>query len=302
MAVNHKDGPLAFCPGEFGEWSAGEALFHVIPAPLEKSVSYGGGTSRGPDAILVASDELEAIYLDQIPGEKGIFVKQAIDASLNTDSFLKELSSSVSDSLKSGKIPLTLGGEHTITYGAYAGVKDAFVDEPVGIIQIDAHADLRPEYLGDPWSHACVIRRIHEQWQTPVLQLGIRGISKVEKAYRLDHTDTIAWIDAPELWRNGIPDSLLPEGFPQKVYITFDVDGLDASLMPATGTPSPGGLFWHQVEEIYAVVAASGRTVVGCDVVELAPIADFHAPDFTAAVATYALMALCEKCADTAGL
>lgn len=278
----------AFCPSEFGNPSAEEALFHIIPAPLEKSVSYGSGTSQGPEAILTASDELEPVYLGEVPGEAGVYVKHQISNGLSTREFLAELSQSVSASVALGKIPVVLGGEHTVTFGAMAGVMDHYENEKVGLIQIDAHADLRDEYHDNPDSHACVIRRIHEKWTTPILQLGIRGISKEEVQYREENRETIFWKDAPQIWKEGIDHSLIPDGFPEKIYLTFDVDGLDASLMPATGTPSPGGLFWHQIEEIFSVIRASGRTVVGFDVVELAPLKGFHAPDFTAAVATYA--------------
>jgi agmatinase len=291
-ASNEADNSLAFCPSEFGRPTAAEALFHIIPAPLEKTVSYGAGTTHGPEAILRASDELEPVYLGDVPGFHGAFVKETIPNSLPTNEFFEALASSVSEAVSAQKVPIILGGEHALTFGAFSGMMRHYSNNEIGIIQIDAHADLRDEYHGDPSSHACVMRRIHEKWQTSILQIGVRGISLEEHTYRHKNSDTIYCVDAPEVWKNGLSESLIPDNFPQKVYLTFDVDGLDASLMPATGTPSPGGLFWHQIEQIFSIIRSSGRQLVGFDVVELAPIPDFSSPDFTTAVAVYAGMHL----------
>lgn len=286
------DSPAGFCTSEFPPQPFGQAHYHIIPAPLERSVSYGSGTRQGPTAILHASEELEAIYLGRQPGLAGIHLKPTIDPDLPTAAFLDQLSESVVETVRAGSIPITLGGEHTISLGAYRGIKAHYPDEPIGIVQIDAHADLRAEYEGDPLSHACVMRRIHEQYHAPLLQLGVRGISVEEDAYRKAHHQTIFWQDAPTIWQTGLPTSILPPDFPEKIYLTFDVDGLDASLMPATGTPSPGGLFWHQIEDIFRQLRDTTHQIVGIDVVELAPIDGHHSPDFTSAVAVYAAMDL----------
>lgn len=288
-----RESSLGFCNCEFGHIPNEESLFRVIPAPLEKSVSYGGGTKAGPEAILAASEELEPVYLGTVPGEAGIEVAPPVNCDLECQSVLDQIGLEVFRSLDTKKVPIVLGGEHTVTYGAYSGIKRFFSNDDIGIIQIDAHADLRDQYQGNPLSHACVMRRISEQWNPRIHQIGVRGISKEEFDFRNSHPH-ITFQDAPELWKQGLSKPFLPDDFPAKVYLTFDVDGLDASLMPSTGTPSPGGLFWHQVETILEELVRD-RELIGFDLVELAPCPQFNSPDFTAAVAVYAGMwAVCE--------
>ncbi len=310
----------AFCPLEFGIREPDNCLFHVIPAPLERSVSYGSGASRGPEAILRAAEELEPVYLGAQPGEAGGFVHPFLDCSANrpVPEVLRDLADQTRDCLTQGRVPIILGGEHTVTLGAVTGALEALrgvtagglrggdVDVTttaarlrggeaagdgvpgLGVLQLDAHADLRDSYNGDRYSHGSVMRRIHEQFGVPIHQLGIRGLAVEEVEYR--EAQGITFVDAPTLHRQGLPNPILPESFPANVYLTFDIDVLDASLMPATGTPSPGGLFWHQIEGILELVYQSGRRLVGFDVVELAPMAGFHSADFIGAVAVYAGM------------
>ena len=284
-----------FCPSEFGVRAEADCLFHVVPVALEASVSYGGGTADGPDAILVAADELEAVYLGTQPGLAGVHIAQAVHCGrgVAVEDSLVELAKRVAVLLQAGRVPVVLGGEHTVTFGALVGVAEAMGVRAFGVVQFDAHADLRNEYGGDPMSHACVMRRAHEKLGMPVYQVGVRGISPEEVEYREAHGT--GFVDGHEIGREGVPDVLLPEDFPEDVYVTFDIDALDASLMPATGTPSPGGLFWHHVTELLEKVAGGGengkrRRIVGFDVVELAPMDGFHAADFTAASVVYALM------------
>lgn len=278
----------AFCPLEFGVRQASDCLFHFFPVPLERTVSYGGGASGGPDAILLAAEELEPVYLGTQPGEAGGFVHPPIDCDPDApvEIALKQLADQTEVAVRDGRVPVTLGGEHTVTLGSATGLKQAGLD--FGIVQIDAHADLRDSYGGTPYSHGCVMRRIHERFAPPILQIGVRGLCLEDIRYRRDHG--IAHIDGPDLHRHGLPSPLIPDDFPESIYLTFDIDGLDASLMPATGTPSPGGLFWHQVEEILAAIVESGRRIVGFDVVELAPIPGLHSADFVSAVSVYACM------------
>lgn len=156
------------------------------------------------------------------------------------------------------------------------------------MIQFDAHADLRDTYEGDKMSHACVMRRAVEMG-LPLLQIGVRALSVEEVELRRELK--IPHHDGERLGRNGLPAQLIPDGFPEKVYITFDVDGLDPSIMPATGTPVPGGLTWWQAMECLEQITADCE-VIGFDVVELAPIANLHAADFTAAGLVYNLMGM----------
>jgi agmatinase len=180
-----------------------------------------------------------------------------------------------------------LGGEHTITYGALDALKEAHGE--FGIVQFDAHADLRDSYAGNTWSHACVMRRAVENLKLPLAQFGVRALCAEEDNFRRQHG--IITHDAAKLARNGLPAQPFSNDFPEKIYITFDIDALDASLMPATGTPVPGGLGWYQALDLVALVLR-GRRAIGFDVVEFAPIAGLHAPNFTAAQLVYSLMGL----------
>ena len=265
------------------------ALFEVIPCPLEKTVSYGSGTGAGPSALLEASQELERFDGKGFPIEKGIITTDPIDCSLTIEEVMHNLRRATRDSVTAGRVPVTLGGEHSLSYAAVMGVVDA-LEHPVGIIQIDAHADLRVAYQGHKHSHASVMHLCAVEEKLPLMQLGIRALCIEEHESRLA-TPHIHHVDAEALVTGSINAFDLPDDFPQDVYITFDVDGLDPSIMPATGTPVPGGLSYYQSLNLVAH-ALKGRRCVGMDVVELAPIDGQWAWDFTAANLTYRLMAL----------
>ncbi len=259
------------------------ALFHVIPVPYENSVSYGTGTAEGPAAILDASAQLELFTGFNVPAKEGIYTAPPVDCTGQCREVLERISAAVKNTLTLGKIPVVLGGEHTVTCGVIPAIQEHFTD--FGVIQFDAHADLRDSYEGSKFSHACVMRRIHEQ-NIPIFQLGTRSYSLEEHTYREKHK--IPFRDSEDIHKNG--HSLqLPADFPEKVFITFDIDGLDSAIMPATGTPVPGGLSWYQamwlIEEIMAT-----RTCIGFDVVEFAPIHQFHGYSFAAAQLVYNMM------------
>jgi agmatinase len=186
-----------------------------------------------------------------------------------------------------GGIPVTLGGEHSLTFGAVTGVSRA-LGRPVGIIQIDAHADLRIAYQNEPHSHASVMNLLVNDGHR-LAQFGVRALCAQESQSRIDNA--VFFVDGEDLVVNNTHAVALPDDFPNDVYISFDVDGLDPSIMPATGTPVPGGLGFYQSIHLVAN-AIKGRNVVGIDVVELAPIGDAEAWDFTAAQLTYRLMTL----------
>jgi agmatinase len=268
-----------FLESEIPDLPPEACLFHVIPAPYEKTVSYGSGTAKGPEAILEASYQLEAYDGISCPCEQGIHTHKPQYS-------LEFIEREVSTVLKLRKIPVMLGGEHTVTYAALKALKDA--GEEFGIVQFDAHADLRDTYDGDKFSHACVMRRAVDM-DIPLFQIGVRSLSipEVELRKRLD----IPHLDGYDIGRDGIPEILLPEGFPEKVYVTFDVDGLDPSIMPSTGTPEPGGLDWFQTFQCLEQIVAE-KSVIGCDFVELAPIKKLHAPDFLVARLIYNFMGM----------
>lgn len=260
------------------------ALFHIIPAPYEESVSYGTGTANGPRAILEASAQLELFDGRLIPADSGIHTAVPVDCTGSPPLVLSRIEAAVGRCLAVGKCPVVLGGEHTVTSGAIAALRQAH--DRFGVIQFDAHADLRDSYQGSPFSHACVMRRVAEQG-IPILQLGTRSYCLEEQRFRRDHG--IAYYDAEAIWRQGIETVTLPADFPDMVYITFDVDGFDAAVMPATGTPVPGGLSWYQALWLIERIMAE-RVCVGFDVVEFAPLAGLHGAAFTAAQLTYAIM------------
>lgn len=278
-----------FLEDELDALAPEEALFHVIPAPLEQTVSYGGGTGEGPSAILRASSQLELFDGVSNPSEHGIWTAPPVDTAGALEAVVGRIQGAVGRSLDLGKLPVVLGGEHTVTVGALAACRKAH--GPIGVVQIDAHADLRDRYEGSPLSHACVMRRACDMGHA-VFQAGVRSLSLPEVAFRESHP--VHHLDALDIATGGIPEALLPEGFPERIWLTLDVDGLDPSVMPATGTPEPGGLFWYQCRELIEK-AVAGRQVVGFDVVELAPVAGLHFPDFTAARLVYDTMGIISR-------
>jgi agmatinase len=268
------------------------ARFHILPVPYEKTVSYGNGTAHGPAAILAASGQLERWDGASDPGAEGIYTWPAIDCDGAPESVIGLIAAAVAKILALGKLPVVLGGEHTVTWGVVQGYLQAGIRD-FGMVQIDAHADLRDAYEGDPLSHASVMRRIVEAG-IPLVQLGIRAFCEEEIAARKKHG--VVAHDAVELVPRNIDHVELPAGFPSNVFFTVDVDGIDPSVLPATGTPVPGGLGWYQTLALFESVARQ-RRIIGFDIMEFAPIAGFHAFDFAAALLTYKLMGIVQRCA-----
>lgn len=271
-----------------------QALFHLIPVPYEKTVSYGGGTAEGPQAIIEASDQLETFdQLGSEPCRAGIYTYDAPDCRGEPGDVLQRIRALTKKAAQLGKLPFVLGGEHTVSYGAVMGVVDAFPGERIGIVQFDAHADLRESYEGSIWSHACVMKRLVDEG-LPLMQLGVRALSLDEQGVRDQFPGQIHYLDARDLCRNPQHSFDLPEYFPEKVYITVDIDGLDGAIMPATGTPVPGGIGWWQCLDLLTCVAKQ-RRVVGLDLVEYAPIRGLHVYDFTAADLAYKMMGIVQR-------
>ncbi len=261
-----------------------KALFHVIPVPYEKTVSYGGGAGQGPEAILAASAQLELFDGKSIPADFGIFTSPAVDCSGKAADSLANIGKAVTHCLSLNKIPVVLGGEHTVT----TPVVESLLKKHgrIGVVHFDAHADLRDSYEGSPWSHACVMKRLFDL-DVPLLQLGTRSYSYEEHCFRQEKG--ICCHDAEDIFRNGVEAVQLPSGFPDCIYVSFDIDCLDPSLIPATGTPVPGGLTWYQVMWLLEKVMKE-RVCVGFDVVELAPIAGLHGASYAAAQLVYNIM------------
>lgn len=284
----------AFLASEYEPASPERAAFWIIPCPLEKSVSYGWGTADGPNAILNASLQLEAIENGLAPGRGGFHTTRPVNCDGSMEAVLCRIEAAVERALEHGAIPVLLGGEHTVTLGALRAmaIHARTKGQKLGVVQFDAHADLRDSYEGSRLSHATVMRRVVEELELPLAQFAVREISpeEIEVREKLGLTH----YDAFFLARVGLPEKPLPEDFPENIYISFDVDGLDSSLMPATGTPSPGGLNWRETHFILEK-CAEGHKIVGLDVVELAPIAGLHHADYTAARLAHLLMALAQN-------
>ncbi len=264
-----------------------DARFRIIPVPLERTVSYGSGTANGPAAIIAASNELERITNAIEPCAHGIVTEPPLDCTGPLPDVMDRLAQRTRSATAAGKIPVTLGGEHSLSYGAVTGVARA-LGRPLGLIQIDAHADLRIAYQGEKHSHASVMHLLAETG-IRLAQFGVRALCQQEIDNRTRHD--VFYRDAEDLVTGNIHAIDLPDDFPEHVYVSFDVDGLDPSQMPATGTPVPGGLGYYQALHLVEH-ALKGRKCVGLDVVELAPDGN-AAWDFTAAQITYRLMAAC---------
>jgi agmatinase len=280
-----------FLSSEIPNGPAANSPFHIIPAPLEKTVSYHGGDSQGPGAILQASDELETLACGHEAAKLGIHTQPEVDPSLDSAAFLAQLQGRVQKALKTGAFPLTLGGEHSLSFAPIAACA-AHSTESIGVIQIDAHCDLRQAYQGNPYSHASVMYRVVEELGLPVWQLGTRAYAREEAQYR-DEKE-IQFLDAAQLYHLGKGALPLPKSFPKKVYLSVDVDGFDPSVFPSTGTPVPGGIGWHQGME-YLEKIFHHFEVVGADVVELAPNPAQPYADFAAAQLVYNLISLKAK-------
>ncbi len=269
-------------------FSSAKAL--ILPVPYEATTSYGGGTGMGPRAILEASRyvELWDQELGRDPSTVGIHTLPAIELTrAGPTAAMGELETAYRRLLDVAgeRFPVMLGGEHSISAPAIRAVA-ARHPERLHVLQLDAHADLRESYEGTPASHASAMRRVLDV--ADVVGVGIRGISEEEVALA-ERVDGVELIYADDMWRNDewMDRALAALGDP--VYLTFDVDYFDPSLVPATGTPEPGGGDWYRTLQFLRRVFTE-RRVVACDVVELAPIPGFPGPDFLVAKLIYKLL------------
>jgi len=258
------------------------AKFQIVPCPMEKTVSYGSGTCLGPNAILQASQELERSPICK----PGVFTQAPIDCSVDHKTCLLELQKRNERIVTEGHFPVILGGEHSLTWAAVKGVSEA-IGQKIGIVQVDAHADLRDSYQGRVHSHASVMNLLVQDGHR-LASIGVRAICEEEKKTRKKYS--VFFQDAGELVRANVSSIDLPSDFPELVYLSFDLDGLDPSVIPAVGTPVPGGLGYYQSIDLVKS-ALKGRTCVGMDLVELSPNqADIVSP-FTAASLVQELLA-----------
>ncbi len=276
-----------FLGSEIEQPDPAQARFHVLPIPFERTVSYGGGTGQGPAAIIEASEQLETWDGYSNPSALGIYTHPAVDCSVATPDVMANIASATRAIVEQGGLVVGLGGEHSVTWGVLKGYLDAGVRD-FGIVQIDAHADLRDAYEGDPHSHASVMRLAVEAG-LPLFQLGVRAYCEEEMQAR--KTFGVRHLDADVLVPQNINSIQLPADFPDKVFFTLDIDGMDPSIFPSTGTPVPGGLGWYQTLGLFESVARQ-RQIIGFDVLEFAPIPGFHAYEFAASQLVYKLMGI----------
>ncbi len=289
MTYSSDDYPI-FLGSEIEQPVADKAAFQILPVPYEKTVSYGGGTAKGPSAILKASWQLEEWDGKSKPCDSGIYTCPPVDCSVSPAQVIDNIAAATAKIVADGAMPIVFGGEHTVTYGVAKGLRDAGYDD-FGIVQIDAHADLREAYEGDELSHASVMKRVVDLG-IPLYQLGIRAFCEEEMQIRQQHG--VYFQDADEIVPTNIQEIQLPDDFPEKVFFTLDIDGMDPSVFPSTGTPVPGGLGWYQTLNLFESVAKQ-RTIIGFDIMEFAPIQGFHAYDFAAALLTYKMMGIVER-------
>lgn len=280
-------GFLGLSPEEAGDLGAAKAV--VIPFGLEATVCRGRGTGAGPEAIIAASpflDFFDEEFWFEPYRRYGVATLDAPPPAAGIGDALGQIATLTEGVLAAGKFPFILGGEHALTAGAIGPFVRRWPD--LTILHFDAHADLRESYEGSRYSHACALRRTLDYPGVKLISVGIRCFSAEEAAFydANRHRVTIHWGREKSRWR--VEDIVAPlRGRP--VYVSFDVDGLDPSVMPATGTPEPGGPLFYEVCDILRAAAEAG-TVVGADLVEFAPIAGQTAWDITAARLAYKMM------------
>tara|TARA_B100001121_G_scaffold58077_1_gene51247 strand:+ start:2216 stop:3097 length:882 start_codon:yes stop_codon:yes gene_type:complete len=261
----------------------------VVPFGLEKTVSYGGGTKNGPKEIIKASHQVELFdeELNKEPyKEIGIKTLKPFKIKNKLAEALDQLSLINNTILLNRKFPLILGGEHSITPGSIKPFTKKFKD--LTLLHFDAHADLRESYKGEKFSHASAIKRCLDFKNVNVVSIGIRNLSKSEMNFYSKNRKRIKifWAKDKSNWNT---NNLFASLKNKNVYITFDVDGFDSSIMPATGTPEPGGLFWEEVLQIIKKTCQISN-VVGADINELSPIKNFDSYNFLVAKLAYKIL------------
>ncbi len=263
---------------QFTSWNASRIA--VLPIPYDKTSTWNKGADKGPFAVIDASPALELydIETDFEVFRQGIYTSPSLVTDPSPEKMVREVEERVSKLMDAGKFVIVLGGEHSVSIGSIRAHSKRIKD--LCVLQLDAHSDLRDEYEGSKYNHACVMARVKES--CPAVQVGIRSMC-VEEKDSLDSENVFFAKDmiSDKKWTDNVLDRLLPN-----VYVTIDLDVFDPSVMSATGTPEPGGLGWYDVVKLLRAVAEK-RTVVGFDCVELCPDKSNRAPDFTAAKLIY---------------
>jgi agmatinase len=278
--------PMAFGGAMPSMRSFDDSRVVILPVPVDRTTSYVSGTRNGPREILEASSHME-LWDEEVSADVhgvGIYTLPAMELPFGEMApLMDEIRRVAGEILARDKFLVTLGGEHSITPPLVAAAAARY--KGLSVLQIDAHADLRDCYMGTPHNHACAMRRSLEY--AHVTQVGIRSMS-TEEAEAAPRLNTKIFYDAlmrrdPQ-WIDRVVDTLS-----DPIYVTIDVDGLDPAIMPATGTPEPGGLSWYEILALLRATIAR-KTVVACDVVELSPVPGLMAPNFLCAKLIYKIL------------
>lgn len=272
---------FGYLPEEYsGEDSAGVA---IIPVAYDGTSTWMKGADEGPTAIIEASANMELydIETDSEVYKKGIFTEEVIAGDVSTTEMIAAVKEAVQYHLEKEKFTVVIGGEHSVSIGAIQAYAENFKN--LTVLQLDAHADLREQYNGSKYNHACVMARVKEV--CPIVQVGIRSMDSSEKA-SMDQSRVFL---AEHIYGNTDWIKKVISKLTDNVYITIDLDVLDPSIMPSTGTPEPGGLFWYDVLALLRSICEK-KNVVGFDIVELCPDDKNKASDFLAAKLIYKLL------------
>lgn len=264
-------------------YSYDDSKIIIVPVPYDETSTYMRGSDKGPEAILEASPNLEFFDVETMSEAHlhGIFTASPITEKSTPEKLTEAVYKSISGLLREGKFPVIIGGNHTVPIGAFRAYSEEYKD--LTILQLDAHSDLRPEYEGSRLNHACAMSRAREY--APVIQVGIRSMSK----------DELPWLDkermffAHDLYTDKSLYRKALDMITRNVYLTIDLDVLDPSLMPSTGTPEPGGPHYNELMNFLKEVIRT-RNLVGFDIVELCPNPSNKAPDFVAAKMIYQIL------------
>lgn len=272
---------FADIPDEHASYERAQIV--VLPVPYDETSTWIKGADKGPDAIITASCNMELydIETDSQVYERGIFLARPIHHRNDPKRMVNAVYEKVKHYIDEDKFLVLLGGEHSVTIGSVIAFAERFNE--LCVLQLDAHTDLRHEYLNSIYNHACVMARVREL--CPVIQVGIRSMDITETAFLVKESLFLAESIVNRVdWMEKVVSRLS-----KNVYITIDLDVFDPSIMPSTGTPEPGGLLWYQVIDLLRLVATK-RHIVGFDVVELCPNEINKAPDFLAAKLIYKLL------------
>lgn len=260
-----------------------KAKIVLIPVPYDGTSTWGKGADKGPNAFLEASENMELydIETDTEVYKQGIYLADEILENRSPESMVDTVHKVTKEYIKRNKFVALIGGEHSISIGSIRAFNECF--ENLSVLHIDAHADLRKTYQGTQYNHACAVHEASQQ--TNLVQVGIRSMDAIEKTYMdPDKTFFAHEMLSNEYWMDNVIDQLS-----DNVFITFDLDALDPSIMPSTGTPEPGGLLWYETLEFLLQVFQE-KNVVGFDMVELCPNKNDKSPDFLAAKLFYKML------------